>query len=195
MGRWPAPSRCKSRLAAGIGSRPAAAIQARLASHTAAVLAGVRRRPGIEVALALAGAGPRAARRWGDQLGLRPVLDQGRGGLGLRLRRQVQRGLRAGCDGVLLIGTDLPALAESDLLRAAGALADHAMVLAPAADGGYWLIGLREDAAWPFSGIAWGSNRVLEQTLTAARGRGRSVALLPCRNDLDHPADLAPWLG
>jgi hypothetical protein len=204
LARWPGPGRCKSRLVPGVGRARAAAIQARLTQHGLAAAAEARRvlvaaagaggqGGGLELVLAASGLGPRAARRWGRQLGVDRVVAQGSGSLGLRLQRQLLRGCREGAAAVVLIGSDLPALAAEDLLEAFRALEHSALVLGPAADGGYWLIGGRRATPQLFTGIDWGSDRVLAQTLELARQAGLAPALLAERHDLDRPADLAPW--
>ncbi len=200
LARWPAPGRCKRRLAAGgLGGERAAAIQRRLTLHTLASAAEASRLAGgrLELVLAVSGLGPGAARRWGRSLGLTRTVAQGEGSLGTRLQRQVVRARREGCRRVLLIGSDLPELAAADLLAALEALDDSPVVLGPAADGGYWLIGL--GGSWPrlFAGlegpIGWGGSAVLAQTEAALAGCGLAWSLLPQRADLDRPADLARW--
>ncbi len=201
LARWPAPGRCKSRLVPGVGRARAAAIQARLTQHGLAAAAEARRAlvaagghgGGLELVLAASGLGPRAARRWGRRLGVDRVVAQGSGSLGLRLQRQLLRGCREGAAAVVLIGSDLPALAAEDLLEALRALEHRALVLGPAADGGYWLIGRRRATPQLFTGIDWGSDRVLAQTLELAGQAGLDAALLAERHDLDRPADLDPW--
>lgn len=187
--------RCKHRLAADLGPSRAAAIQRHLAHHTAAVLRQAQERLEMEVLLAVDGAGSGARRRWARQLGLDRVTDQGRGGLGVRLRRQALRNLNAGRSAVLLIGTDLPGLDESDLARAAGLLQEHSLVVGPSGDGGYWLLGIKAAPPWLFAGVPWGSDGVLATTLARASHHGWSVAQLGCRQDLDRRSDMAPWLG
>jgi rSAM/selenodomain-associated transferase 1 len=214
MARWPAPGRCKRRLAAGCGPVRAAAVQARLTAHTLAAAARARQRARaadparpLAVVLAVDGIGPRAARRWGERLGADRVRRQGRGSLGLRMRRQLLQGHRAGARSVVLIGSDLPGLEAADLLAAFAALEQgarerSALVLGPARDGGYWLIGVQGCAgpappAGLFSGtdaaIGWGGPQVLANTLAAADAAGLVPRLLAERADLDHPADLAAW--
>ncbi len=196
LARWPAPGRCKSRLVPGVGRARAAAIQARLTQHGLAAAAEARRAltgSGLQVVLAASGLGPRAAARWGRRLGVDRVVAQGSGSLGLRLQRQLLRGCREGAAAVVLIGSDLPALAAEDLVGAFRALEHSALVLGPAGDGGYWLIGRRQATPLLFTGIAWGSHRVLAQTLQLAGQAGLEAALLAERHDLDCPADLDPW--
>lgn len=197
LARWPAPGRCKSRLVPGVGRARAAAIQARLTQHGLAAAAQARRAMaaggGLELVLAASGLGPRAALRWGRLLGVDRVVAQGTGSLGLRMQRQLLRGCREGAAAVVLIGSDLPALAADDLLEAFRALEQSPLVLGPAGDGGYWLIGRRRATPQLFTGIDWGTDRVLAQTLRLAGKAGLATALLAERHDLDRPADLAPW--
>jgi rSAM/selenodomain-associated transferase 1 len=212
MARWPAPGRCKSRLAAGTGRRRAAAVQERLTAHTLAAAQGLVAlagadddRPAPDLVLAVDGLAVRAARRWGASLGAARVRRQGPGGLGLRLRRQLRAARGEGARAVVLVGSDLPTLAAAELLDAFRALERTPLVLGPARDGGYWLIGLAGGAlidpagaaACLFAGcgeaIAWGSTRVLAQTLAAAEAAGLPWQLLAERADLDRPEDLHAW--
>lgn len=210
MARWPAPGRCKSRLAVGTGPRSAAAIQARLTGHTLAAarqlgsLAAAAGVPAPEVVLALDGLGRRGAQRWRRALAADRIRLQGRGSLAVRLRRQLTLARREGARAVVVVGSDLPSLEASDLLAAFEALEQVPLVLGPASDGGYWLIGLagaataaRGPAIRLLCGgdgaIAWGSERVLAQTLAAAVAAGLPWRLLAERNDLDRADDLRAW--
>ena len=202
MTRWPAPGRCKRRLAAGIGPRRAAALQARLTAHA---MAAARQACGLagkgsgaeELALVLAvdGLAGRAAQRWGRALGAGRV----------RLRRQLRLARTEGAGAVVVVGSDLPELAAADLLAAFEALEEVPLVLGPARDGGYWLIGLAGAAlAEPAGGAAvlfaghgsripWGRQGVLAHTLAAADASGLPWRLLAERGDLDRPEDLQAW--
>ena len=193
LARWPAPGRCKLRLASSLGAEAAARVQARLTGHTLAVARQLARQLSIELVLAIDGLAPRAARRLGDQLGVGRIVLQGRGGLGVRMQRQFQRAATERARRVVLIGSDLPQLERADLASAFAALDHQEAVLGPACDGGYWLIGLRRPEPALMEGIAWGSEQVLEQTLAALARRGLEPALLPWRRDLDRGEDLGPW--
>ena len=193
LARWPAPGRCKLRLASSLGAEAAARVQARLTGHTLAVARQLARQLGIELVLAIDGLAPRAARRLGDQLGVGRIVLQGGGGLGVRMQRQFQRAATERARRVVLIGSDLPQLERADLASAFAALDHQEAVLGPACDGGYWLIGLRRPEPALMEGIAWGSEQVLEQTLAALARRGLEPALLPWRRDLDRGEDLGPW--
>jgi hypothetical protein len=202
--RWPAPARCKRRLAAAIGAERAARVQRRLLHHglaAAGQAARLARQGGeaIEVVLAVSGLGSRACGRWGATLPVDRVVAQGEGSLGVRLRRQVERARREAASGVILIGSDLPNLSASELLDGVAALRDAALVVGPAADGGYWLLGLSPPRRAPrlFAGargpIPWGGAAVLRRTLEGAAAEGLSPVLLAESRDLDTPADLATW--
>jgi rSAM/selenodomain-associated transferase 1 len=202
--RWPAPARCKRRLAVDIGAERAAAVQTRLLHHGLAAAREAAReaqRQGqpIEVVVAVCGLGPRARARWGATLPVDRLVHQGEGSLGVRLRRQVERARRESVRHLLLIGSDLPHLSGADLLSAFAALRRGPLVVGPAADGGYWLLGLSPRVAAPrlFAGarapIPWGSDTVLRHTLEAASAEGLQPIVLAERRDLDRPVDLAAW--
>ena len=193
MARWPAPGRCKRRLAQELGAARAAQIQARLTVHTLAAAREARQGYGLELVLAVEGLGGLAASRWGKALGADRTVLQGRGALGLRMQRQFQRAAREGASKVVLIGSDLPELEASDLSAAFTSLGHCQGVLGPALDGGYWLIGLRRPEPELLAGIAWGGAQVLEQTLAAMARRGLEPELLTRRGDLDWARDLLPW--
>ena len=193
MARWPAPGRCKRRLAQELGAARAAQIQARLTVHTLAAARDARQGYGLELVLAVEGLGGLAASRWGQALGADRTVLQGRGALGLRMQRQFQRAARDGASKVVLIGSDLPELEASDLSAAFTSLGHRQGVLGPALDGGYWLIGLRRPVPELLAGIAWSSEQVLEQTLAAMARRGLEPELLTRRGDLDWARDLLPW--
>ena len=193
MARWPAPGRCKRRLAQELGAARAAQIQARLTVHTLAAAREARQGHGLELVLAVEGLGSRAARRWGQAHGADRTVLQGRGALGLRMQRQFQRAAREGASQMVLIGSDLPQLEASDLSAAFTVLGQRRGVLGPALDGGYWLIGLRRPEPELLAGIDWGSELVLEQTVAAMARRGLEPGLLSRRGDLDWARDLLPW--
>ena len=207
MARWPSPGRCKRRLSHDLGTRlglsnsseRATRIQQRLTQHTAAVVSRLAATVAIEPVLAVSGLGPNASRRWGEQLGLTLVRLQGRGQLGTRLRRQLMHSHRGGVPA-LVIGTDLPDLNADDIKQAIEKLQTHDLVLGPASDGGYWLLGIGRNLIltpqhWPLTGIPWGGPAVLDETLASATRQRISSALVPKRNDLDHWSDLSPWQG
>jgi hypothetical protein len=102
------------------------------------------------------------------------------------LRRTLEKG--ASC--AIAIGADAPHLGRRPLLRAAALLRRSEVVLGPARDGGYYLIGARRVRRRWFSGIDWGTSRVLGQTLERLRRERVGVRLLGPGSDIDTLASL-----
>ena len=99
---------------------------------------------------------------------------------------------------VILLGTDLPLIDGSYVELAVNALQTHEVVLGPAEDGGYGLVGVNAKTPDMFTGIDWGTERVLSQTCATLNRDGLDYRLLPLIWDVDRPADLPryeAWLG
>ena len=95
----------------------------------------------------------------------------------------------SGADRVVLIGTDAPELHESDVREAFTALRRDDVVLGPAADGGYWLIGLSEPHAFLFEEMEWSTDQVFLETARRAQVRGLTLHLLRVLDDIDTVED------
>jgi len=119
-----------------------------------------------------------------------PVQPQGRGDLGARMYRLVQRALSYGADAVILLGTDSPHMSEARLYAAVRALKSCDVVLGPVQDGGYDLIALRGCWAELFADINWGTSLVLEQTLNRIAALGLSHRCLCTSFDVDTAEDM-----
>ena len=104
---------------------------------------------------------------------------------GVRLRHAMQTIFQQDYQRVITIGSDSPTLPPAYLKEAAEALTTHDLVLGPAEDGGYYLIGLKSAPAALFEGITWSTEKVLQQTLAAAARLGLRVHLLPEWYDID----------
>jgi uncharacterized protein len=122
---------------------------------------------------------------------------QADGDLGQRMARAMARPLGEGACAIL-VGTDAPALDAAYLRRAHQALAGADAVFAPAADGGYALVGLRRWVPRLFEGIPWSTGRVMALTRERLAASGIRHVELPLLFDVDEPADLvhvpAGWL-
>ena len=91
---------------------------------------------------------------------------------------------------VVLVGSDCPDWRAQDLMQAFHELQMNDVVLAPAMDGGYVLIGCRRLAIELFSGIPWGSEQVLAMTRQRLRSLGWPWHELPAHPDIDREPDL-----
>jgi len=113
------------------------------------------------------------------------------GDLGLRMSAAFRDLFAAGYRRVILIGSDLPTLPSDRLRDAEHALREGAdLVLGPADDGGYYLMGLTRSHDLLFSGISWGAPDVFLTTKTRAEAAGLRVKTIPPWYDVDSPADL-----
>lgn len=196
--RYPEPGRAKTRLISVLGREGAAELQRRMTEHTMrAIGALMGRRPlALEVRFdggRVAGSpvGEGLMRKWLGA-GVR-YRHQGAGDLGERMARAFDETFEERTERAVIVGCDCPGITADLLERAFDALRGNELVLGPAGDGGYYLIGLRRRQPRLFAGIPWGTGAVLERTLAAARGLGLSVRLLDVLDDVDRPDDLPVW--
>lgn len=115
---------------------------------------------------------------------------QSEGDLGARMAIAVQRALALN-QNVICIGTDCLELEVKHLQAAAAELAVHPVAIAPALDGGYVLLGLREFDASLFQDITWSTSTVCAETLARIHKLGWTAAQLATLRDIDEPEDLA----
>ncbi|NCF19873.1 MAG: DUF2064 domain-containing protein [Haliea sp.] len=125
-------------------------------------------------------------------LGVNQVVEQEGGDLGERMYRALGAGL-AHYRKVILVGSDCPELDRACLQQAVAALERVPVVLGPAADGGYVLIGAREISREIFREIDWGSSSVYARTVSRLEDAAISWEALPVKRDVDRPGDLAYW--
>ncbi|MEW6338975.1 MAG: TIGR04282 family arsenosugar biosynthesis glycosyltransferase [Acidobacteriota bacterium] len=176
FGREPVPGRVKTRLAAEVGPARAAAVYAALLAHTLEQA----QHSGLDAVLALA---EPASAAWRPPASV-PVEVQTGGDLGARMAASFARHFRRGAETVVLVGSDCPYLLASHLRAAAAACLAVDVVLGPALDGGYWLLGQRAPGADLFTGVPWSSPLTLDAT------RGRLAALGVSHRELESLRDV-----
>lgn len=185
LARAPIPGQAKTRLIPALGAAGAAALQGWLLQRT--------------VAMALAAdVGPVSLWCAGDpqhpdfvhcrDVGSVALRQQPEGDLGARMLAALREAPTA---TTLVVGTDCPALTAAHLRDAAGQLADHDVVVVPAEDGGYVLIGTTPPQPELFAGVDWGTARVMAQTRERLRAAGLRWCELATLWDVDRPGDLA----
>ena len=182
MAKAPVAGRVKTRLAGELG----VATAVRFARHSlASLLSRVAVDARWSALLAVTPDIAASSRLWPPGV---PLMTQGSGDLGTRMQRLFDR---APLGPMVIVGTDVPDIARAHIEAAFRLLGRHDAVFGPAADGGYWLVGLRRRprVLRPFRSVRWSTQRALGDTL--ANLRGRSVARLPTLPDVDTPADLA----
>lgn len=120
-----------------------------------------------------------------------PLVPQAEGDLGARMGSAIEwLFVERGCQTAMLIGSDVPLLNHSAFADAHTALGGRDVVIGPAEDGGYYLIGMQHPHPSLFEAIAWGSATVLAETLDAARRGGIDVAMIGRLYDVDTIDDL-----
>lgn len=188
--RAPRAGEVKTRLAAETGPTAALAIYRRLVQH---VIGQARNVAGAatEVHVTPPDAHDEMAKWLGADLTYRPQVS---GELGHRMRASFEGAFASGYRRVVIVGSDVPALRSELMEEALNALRAHRVVLGPANDGGYYLIGMSELVPEAFENIDWGTERVLSQTASRLTKLGITPRMLEPLTDVDRAADLpADW--
>lgn len=186
--RYPEPGLTKTRLIPTLGAKGAATLQQQMTEYT---LSQVRELQSPSLEVRFTGGSLTLMQDWlGTDIVYQP---QGEGDLGERMARSLSVAFRAGMERVVVIGTDCPGLNANLIAKALHQLHSHDLVLGPALDGGYYLIGLRCFILELFTDINWGTAEVLHQTVAIAKKLDVSVTYLPQLADVDRPEDLPIW--
>jgi rSAM/selenodomain-associated transferase 1 len=181
LAKAPIPGFAKTRLIPAIGAHAAATVQERLTEQTVATACAA----GLGKVTLWCAPDPTHASFRGLAARFPVVLaQQPSGDLGARMLATFANG------PTLAIGTDCPPLTVAHLQRAAATLAQADIVVIPAEDGGYVLIGAQAAHASLFDCIAWGTDRVLAETRARAASAGLSLAALDPLWDVDSEEDL-----
>jgi uncharacterized protein len=189
--KQPAPGAVKTRLAHDIGEEAAAAFYRACLDDLAGRFAtsGDRRWLGYAPDTA-------ATREWFQAFaaGRYELWPQPADDLGRRIEAFFTAALDSASSRAVLIGSDSPHLPREVVETAFAALAEVDVVLGPAADGGYYLIGARRSPHGWLEGVRWSSPWTLADTVLAARRQDLTLSLLPLGSDVDTAADLgASW--
>jgi rSAM/selenodomain-associated transferase 2/rSAM/selenodomain-associated transferase 1 len=191
FGRFPEPGRVKTRLIPALGTAGAVALHRRLLLRTLRAAQAACRVCGAELELRFEGGSVEAFQHWlGDSLACRP---QAEGELGARMSNAFEESFREGPSATVIIGSDCPALTPDILASAFEQLQREPVVIGPATDGGYYLIGLARHNPKLFCGVSWGTERVLSESMAILRQMNLVPRLLPQLDDIDRPSDLPVW--
>jgi len=180
--RAPVPGRCKTRLAADIGPEQAATIYGQMLLHTWNVVQQLDVTPMVYVA------------EQEDADVVSAFLDvsvsvQSGHSLGERMYGAITAA-RSTHDVVIILGSDVPDLDVSHVFTALEHITTSDVVLGPASDGGYWLLGLRRDVPILFENMPWSTSDVLHETTRRCDNLGLSYVLVDTLVDVDTAADL-----
>ena len=186
--RYPEPGITKTRLIPVLGQAGAANLHRLMAQRTIARALSLQKSRRLSVEIHHTGGSQQQMEDWlGTDLIYQNQID---GDLGARMTAAFQNSFDSGVDKVAIVGTDCPDLKAEILAQAFDELSDRDLVLGPAKDGGYYLIGLRRSIPELFDGINWGTSEVFASTRAIAQNLGLNIAVLPILADIDRPEDL-----
>lgn len=194
--RLPAVGKNKTRLIPAFGEVGATAIYRHLVAHTLAQVARVHAEESVAVSIYYTGGtanemrtelGRLLGKALGGALNFYPQVD---GDLGIKMAAALDEAFKRGRKRVAIIGTDAPDLQARHLQAAFRKLETCDVVLGPADDGGYYLIGMSQLHSALFSEIHWSTEQVFPQTLNRISASRLRYQTLQCLSDVDYPEDV-----
>ncbi|MGF1540057.1 MAG: TIGR04282 family arsenosugar biosynthesis glycosyltransferase [Pleurocapsa sp.] len=204
--RYPEAGKTKTRMIPVLGAVGAAKLQQKMTEHTINTARKLKRsRDNLAIEVHFTGGDQQLMADWlGKDLYYYP---QVAGDLGQKMRSAFARAFQQGNNRVVTIGTDCPDIDEKILTEAFQALEFMELepinlVLGAALDGGYYTIGLSQysdenllNSDWKclFDNIAWGTDKVFQQTKDIANHLKLNTYYLPLLRDIDRPEDLEVW--
>jgi rSAM/selenodomain-associated transferase 1 len=204
--RYPVPGNTKTRMIPALGEQGAADLHSRMTEYTLLNLLILCRDNFLEIEIYYSGGDRSKMQSWlapvissfsvnHPNLTINPIAYHAQVGedLGKRMQGAFEDSFKHKIEKVIIIGTDCPDLSQDLIEDAFLALNSHDVVLGPASDGGYYLIGLSQFFPMLFTQIDWGSDRVLAQTKSITKQEKLSVYDLPVLTDVDRPDDLHIW--
>ncbi len=179
--RNPELGKCKTRLAAKVGDKTALDIYQFLLNHTVSFTKDLVVEKWVYYSESI----------WEDDIWDNKVyqkkLQKGKD-LGERIMNAFKEGFQAGFENIIVIGSDMFHLNQSDLEEAFSKFKDHNYVVGPAEDGGYYLLGMKSLKVELFQNKTWGTDTVLSDTLSDLKSE--KIALLDEKNDVDYYEDI-----
>lgn len=186
--RYPVAGHTKTRLVPALGAEKAADLQRQMTEQTLQTVEKLVSEKSLEVEIRYQGGSAGQMKKW---LGQKQIYcEQGSGDLGDKMFRAFSEAFRDGFRRVTIIGADCPTLSSEILATGFDKLADHDLVLGPAIDGGYYLVGLTKLCPELFSNCLWGSDLLLAETVSIAKKLALKLYLLEELADVDRPEDL-----
>ncbi|CAN1210509.1 TIGR04283 family arsenosugar biosynthesis glycosyltransferase [Tumidithrix helvetica PCC 7403] len=192
--RYPEIGKVKTRLIPALGAEAATSLYKEMAEHTLEQARTLRQnRESLSIQVWFTGGSETQMQRWlGSDLEYHIQIEKD---LGDRMAHALQSAIAQGYQSVAIVGTDCPELDAKILDRGFRELQEQELVLGPANDGGYYLIGLQRFVPELFAGIPWSTSEVFQRTVEIAGELGLTRFDLPSLSDVDTKADVAIWEG
>lgn len=179
--RNPELGKCKTRLAKTVGNTAALNIYKFLLQHTVTITQDLKVKKAVYYSIKI-----RENDIWDDTIYLKE--NQKGKDLGERMHHAFSQGFKQGFTRIIIIGTDMYNLSKNDLELAFSALDTKDVVIGPAEDGGYYLLGMKTLHPKIFKHKHWGTNTVLNDTIKDLEKT--SIHYLEQRNDVDYFEDI-----
>ena len=189
--RYPEPGRTKTRLIPVLGPHGAANLQKQMTEHLLARTTSFVSDRRVDMEVRYEGGNRALMEGWlGSHISYR---SQGRGDLGSRMAQAFSQAFKQGKKRVVIAGSDCPGINEATVRNAFDLLDQFDLVLGPANDGGYYLIGLRQEEPRLFENVPWGAAEVGARTLEIADQLGLCWVKVEPLNDVDRAEDIVVW--
>lgn len=189
--RYPEAGKTKTRLIPALGPEGAANLQREMTEYILLKAQMLQAQIPLSLEVRFAGGNSQLMTDWlGSDIIYQP---QGEGDLGMRMVRSLSEAFENGAEKSIIIGTDCPSIDLEILTLAFEYLTNKDLVLGPAIDGGYYLIGSCRSIPELFVDVDWGTDKVLRQTVNIAEKLNLAVGYLPTLADIDRPEDLPIW--
>ncbi|MBU1566519.1 MAG: TIGR04282 family arsenosugar biosynthesis glycosyltransferase [Proteobacteria bacterium] len=191
--RYPEIGQTKTRLIPTLGAGGAAQLQKLMTERIVMQACILAEQYDITTIIHHSGGSKEKMTSW---LGPLTFVDQADGDLGLRMQMAFTHAFSGGTKAAVLIGSDIPGISADLLASAFAALQNTKVTIGPSRDGGYYLIGMRADAAeelYPllFEQIVWSTSMVFAHTCQRLEKAAIETAIMPTLHDIDTPEDLA----
>jgi len=186
--RYPEPGKTKTRLIPVLGKEGAASLHRQL---TEGVILQAKELQNLDISLEVhfTGGSKKFMEEWlGGEIFYE---EQAMGDLGIKMSAAFENSFNSGMEKVVIVGSDCPDLNSQLMGLAFAELEGCDLVLGPALDGGYYLIGMRKFVPEILRGINWGSGEVFAQTIAIAEDLNLTFANLLPLADIDRPEDLS----
>jgi uncharacterized protein len=177
------PGKVKTRLAATIGNDAAMTVYKHLLQHTASVTDQLPVNKMVFYSESVETNDAWCDKKYDKQI-------QTGDNLGERMQHAFEHAFAKGNKEVAIIGTDCLDISAEIILEAFTHLKNFDVVIGPAKDGGYYLVGMKQLHTTLFMNISWSTSEVLQQTLDICKHENLSVFLLPVLSDIDTASDL-----
>lgn len=187
--RYPEPGKCKTRISSLIGDKNGAELHRRMTVNAISICreySSSDNECGIEIRFTGA-----TEKKMSSIFGDGFYREQSEGSLGIKMLDAIKTSFDEGSAHTVVIGSDSPEISSEIIRDSFASLEKNGVVIGPAADGGYYLIGMNmpHDEIFP-ENMPWGTSSVFDKTVSIFKKNRTGYSILPVLNDIDIAADL-----